>query len=152
MEKTMNGCYDLCTVWTDSYGYVGRDGIYLKVENNKIVDCVEPLKGHSCIKYDLEYNLRTVIGENVKDFILDSVETSKIAGTDVSKIGYVTFGSIENEKYSRSKHEVFATEAELKEHDQKVADILQAKENINALGKTDMLSKIADMKGHADRK
>ena len=142
----MDGCYNLCTVWTDNYGFVSHDGIYLKVANNKIVDCVEPLKGHNCIKYDLEENLQKVVGENIKDFMFNSVLTSTIVNTNVSKIGYITIDSIKDEEYADSKRKVFDTEAELKAHDQKVADILQAKENKNTLGKTDMLSKIAEMK------
>ena len=145
------GCYNLCTVWDDNYGYTSKDGIYLKVENNKIVDCVEPLKGHNSIKYNLEENLQKVVGENVKDLVLNSVITSKIVGKDVSRIGYITFREIEEAEYADSKRKVFKTETEMKAHDQQVADILQAKDNKNTLGKTSVMDKIADMKSRGGK-
>ena len=152
----MDGYYELYTIWTDWGEYSIEDGIYLKAENNKIVDCVEP-KYHNGVDteyrrsgpdYYLEEKLEKVIGENIKDFILDSIASNKIIDVDVTSWNaeFITFQYMSEECYIKSKNLTFATEEEMKAHDQRVAAILQSKENKATLGKTDVMDKIAELK------
>jgi len=154
MEKNIDGYYELYTIWGDGTEYSVEDGIYLKAENNKIVDCIEP-KYYNGVdtermsngpSYYLEEKLEKVVGENIKDFILDSIKTNTIINYHDECVECVSFKPITEEHYIKSKNLTYATEEEMKAHDQRVAAILQSKENKATLGKTGVMDKIATMK------
>lgn len=144
MENKMNECYILYGIWTDSFEYSEQPGIFLKSQDNKIIDCFDSNKYNY---FNVEGNLDKIIGENVRDFIWNSIATHKILNLDLSDIEneYLTFHPTDNDFFMQRKKETFNAE-EIIEHDKKVASILQSKENKNTLGKSDMLNKIADIK------
>lgn len=154
MEKNYDGYYRMFTIWTGDYSSCYDKGISIKVENNKIIDCfLETTENQDNQLGNLNNHFGEIIGENIKDFAFDCVVNNKFMDKDFNSYNYtydntldLLFQKSSEENFTMEKQKAFPTEDELKAHDQKVADILQAKENKNALGKTDTLSKIADMK------
>lgn len=164
MEKNFNGCFRIYSTEVD-YGEGSYDqiGVCLKVENNKIIDCFaekpEKYKDNEVfIIYenalneasDVNNNMEKIVGENFKDLILESALENKFLGHNLSRYDesecVIRFENSSEDYFMQRKQKAFPTEEALKAHDQKVADILQAKENKNTLGKTDTLSRIAGMK------
>lgn len=148
MEKNYNGYYS-SYLYNSELGE-NNDIYYLKVRDNKIVDAAHiswddggvwsyPTVSDNACKYSLE-----AIGENFKDFMLDQfmTNTEGCEGTSLKMIDEKAF------EYRKS-YMLKELGISQQEYNQKVADILQAKENKATLGKTGVMDKIATMKsGH----
>lgn len=159
MEKNFNGYFGV-------YGTCGGDtiGVCLKVENNKITDCFaeKPERfGYGGLAVEINFidevtdvnnNIEKIVGEDFKDLIFEGTLENKFLGRNLSD-DYdgefefiIRFRNSSEDYFMRRKQKAFPTPEEMKAHDQKVADILQAKENKNTLGKADTLSRIAGIK------
>ncbi len=166
MEKNYDGYYVLQNN-SGAYDYCHIH--YLQVQQGKIVDCVyevdehegyfretylrekEALKNapdYEKIKFEkaedryLEKNQRTrcmqaALGEDIRDFLLDKMLNDygwKSYKTD--SLGYI-------ENKDRILGYLGISE---EEHNHRVADILQSKENKATLGKTGVMNKLTEMK------
>ena len=164
MEKNYDGYCRIYSTEVDysesSYDQIGVD---LKVANNKIVDCFAEKpeqyeqNGYTFVEEnaldeasDISNNMEKIVGEDFKDIIFESAMENKFLGQDPSHYSesecVIRFEYISEDYFMHRKKKAFSTPEEMKAHDQKVADILQAKENKNTLGKTDTLSRLAGMK------
>lgn len=177
MEKNTDGYYRIFTNqlnfgdFGDESTFNDEQGLYLKIDKDKIIDCfVEKSitmynmgetypKPNSLNKIgDVENNLEKLVGESFKDFVLKGALDNEFLGKNLTALYgdndsdcVIRFVKSSEENFTKEKQKAFPTKAEMKAHDQKVADILQAKENKNTLGNC-VLSKIAEMKGRTGEK
>lgn len=144
MEKNYNGYYELHFEETESCSE--NDWHYLKVKNNKIIDASFAQQFGDMDANEVEKQLKEVIGENFKDFVLD-----KVFYNEHNYAWYVR--EFEDNDFNYYEHAKERNRISLglsePEYQKKIADILQAKENKATLGKTGVMDKIAIMKsGH----
>jgi hypothetical protein len=139
MEKNFDGFYSL---YLQSIDGSEKLNIYsLKVQDNKIVDSVYSPYSDNVVVSEADYkNSMDIIGENVKDFFTERLISQ---GT----VSGCTAETISEKDFQTTKSEILNTLGiSERNHQNRISSILQSKENKATLGKTDTLSKIADMK------
>lgn len=155
MEKNYDGFYSLACVNTfnwarnhypddvDSKAEYYLAEYYLQVSGGKISDCVcwdyEPWRGESVFEWE-----KNAVGEDIKNFFIE-----KFMETDVEHHIAWMVDKIDQKEFINGKDSIFAELGIFleQEHNKLIADVLQAKANKNALGKTEVMNRIAGMKG-----
>lgn len=138
MEKNTDGYYRLVCIGGKSLADIAE--YYLQVANGKILDCVcmdtEYWKGISTEKQEDD-----AVGENVKNFFAE-----KFKETEANPYRVWQAIQITQKEFTNGKANILAELGVTKEeHDQRVADVFQAKKNKNTLDKN-VINKLTDMK------
>lgn len=141
MEKTFNGYYRVGE--TCEYDGTANYLYYFKVQNNKITNASFI---HTEDAGQVNNELKKVIGEDFKDFIIEKMFDNNYNSSD-NKWSAEEMTDDERKEYKYYKDENRKTLGISEQDYQKQIDsILQSKENKAILGKTDVMDKITELK------